>query len=145
MGIFSGVKEAKTFEDGRKLPEGTHKVKITSVIQRKSGRDGGDLYIVEYTVEESATAKPGEKYGWVQSMSNRNVALGALKQFAMAVMGADQEKDPAFFRQCEDALETALEGSVTSGLFNNKLVEVTTKNITTQKGQAFLKHTFRPA
>jgi hypothetical protein len=151
MGIFSGLKEAKVFENGRKLPEGEHTVEIDKCLVQKSARHGTELYIVEYICRKSNSAEVGGRYTWVQDSKDFNVAQGAIKQFALAVLKADKEKDLAHYEKCVASVEAAAEASVSKDFFKGKQVQVTTmfvdtKNIdpVTKLPRKFLRHDFRP-
>ncbi len=62
MGIFDNLREAKVYENGRKLPPGDHLVLIDKVLTNRSARYGGEQYIVEYLVIESTSAEIGGRY-----------------------------------------------------------------------------------
>lgn len=146
MGIFDGLKEAKVFENGRKLPPGDHVVKIIKCLEQRSARSGVSLYIVEYELvsTNSKDGEVGSKYSWVQDGKDVNVAQSAIKQFVFAVMKADKQKAPDKYKQIEDKCEEIGIATVTKDFFKDRLVSVSVDNIVTQKNnQPFLRHTFR--
>lgn len=152
MGMFDGLKNAKVFEQGEKLPEGTHLVKIEKVESKKSNRNGQPLYIVEYIClwtdapYDAVTgkgAKLGKRYSWVQDFKDTNVALPQLKQFFFAILGVSPEKNRAEYDAVEAKIEEIAEASVSQGYLNGQVVEVTTKGVKTKSGQDFLRHTFK--
>lgn len=154
MGMFDGLKDAKVFEQGEKLPEGTHLVKIDKIESKKSNRNGAALYIVEYVCLwtdapfSEATqkgAKIGKRYSWVQDFKDLNVALPQLKQFITAVLRVSPEKNREDYDKVVNQIEAIAEASVSQGYFNGQIVEVTTKSVKTKSGQDFLRHTFKGA
>ncbi len=145
MGIFDNLKEAKVYDQGQKLPDGQHVVRIEKCLTRRSQQLGCDLYIVEYTAVESDSAKVGGKYSWVQNDKDHNVASGNIKSFVLAVMKADKEANPVHYAQVEAQCEALAVASVDKGLFSNQLVKVEVATIQTKGTQrAFKRHTFRP-
>jgi hypothetical protein len=144
MGMFDGLKTAKVFEQGEKLPEGTHLVKIEKIESKKSNRNGQPLYIVEYIcMWTDSTAKVGKRYSWVQDFKDNNVALPQLKQFIFAVLQVSPEKNRADYDEAEAKIEEIAEASCAAGYLNGQFVEVTTKQVKTKSGQDFLRHTFK--
>lgn len=146
MGIFSGVNEAKVFDQGRKLPPGIdHRVRIDKVLVNKSGR-GGDNFIVEYTAVSSTTqgVEIGGKYSWVQNLKDTKVAFPSLKQFALACLKADKIKNAAHYAQCEAQVEQILDAAAGAGYLNGNEILVSTVQKTTNNNRPFLAHTFRP-
>lgn len=144
MGIFDNLREAKTYEDGEKGPEGDHVIRIKRCLEKMSGQMGCPLFIVEYEIVESKTAPVGKQYGWPQNFKDFNVGKSALKQFVLAVLGADKDRDAAHYVQCEAQCEAAGQASVSQGLFNDRLVRVNIREIKTKAGHPFKKHTFSP-
>jgi hypothetical protein len=142
MSIFAGVSKAEVTERNERAPDGEHLIEIEKVLSSKSQLDGTDMYIVEYRIVESTSAQPGRKYSWVQHMKNPKYAFPALKQFAMAVCGANGS-DKDYDSKVEANVEAALEASCTQAFFNGKKVRVTTRNTKTKAGFDFVKHTFR--
>ncbi len=145
MGIFDNLKEAKVFENGRKLPAGEHVVLIDKCLTNRSARFGVDQYIVEFLVIESTTAELGGRYSWVQSSRDLNSAQGAIKQFVLAVLKADKDKDPVHFKQCEDQCEAAAQASCTTDqIFKGQKARVTNDIVKTKNGHDFNRHNWRP-
>jgi hypothetical protein len=145
MGIFDGLKEAKVFENGRKLPPGEHVILIDKCLTNRSARYGSDQYIVEFLVQESTTAEVGGRYSWVQSSRDLNSAQGAIKQFVLAVFKADKDKDPAHYAQVEAQCEAAAVASVGADqIFKGMKARVTNDIIKTKNGHDFNRHNWRP-
>jgi hypothetical protein len=145
MGIFDGLKQAKVFENGRKLPPGDHVVKIEKCDEARSSRSGNGLYIVEYIAVKSNNpdVEIGAKYSWVQDCKDLNVAQSAIKQFVFAVMKVDKVKDLETYNKVEANCETIAAATVAKQYFKDKLVAVSTDKIRTKNNQDFLRHQFR--
>lgn len=147
MGIFDGMKDAKVFENGRKLPPGDHVVKILECLVRQSAQHGNQMFICEYELLSSTSpeAQVGGKYSWVQHLKDINVAKSALKQFVLAVMQADEQRNKEHFDQCVAACEAQGQAAIDKGAFNGCYVRVSTnKTITAKAKQEFNRHTFYP-
>jgi hypothetical protein len=143
MGIFSGVNEAKPSFGGNRLPVGDdHIVVIDKCLTQRSGRTGGDLFIVEFVVESSSTAKPGAKFSWVQDLTKRNEAFSALKGFVLALFKADQVANPEQYDQVYKSTETILEAAVSQNFLTGHRVGVKRDDVKTKAGHDFQKHTF---
>lgn len=144
MGIFDNLKEAKVYDQGVKLPDGQHVVRIEKCLTRRSSQLGCDLYIVEYTAIQSQTATVNGKYSWVQNDKDHNVASGNIKAFVMAVMKANKEVNPDHYAQVEAQCEALAVASVDKGMFNGQLVKVDVSTIKTKgTGRDFKRHTFQ--
>lgn len=145
MGIFDNLKEAKVFENGRKLIPGEHLVLIDKILVNKSARYGGENYIVEFLVIESTSSEIGGRYSWVQSSRDLNSAQGALKQFVLAVMKADKDKNPDHYIQCENQCEAlAVASCGPDQIFKGQKVRVTNDIVKTKGGHDFNRHNWRP-
>lgn len=145
MGIFDNLKEAKVFENGRKLPPGDHTVIIDKCLTNRSARYGTDQYIVEFIVLTSTTAEVGGRYSWVQSSRDMNSAQGAIKQFVLAVFKADKDKDAAHYAQVEAQCEAiAIASAGNDQILKGQKVAVTNDIIKTKNGYDFNRHNWRP-
>ena len=151
MGLFkgSGLKDAKMFERGAYLGVGKFQLEITKVLT-KDTRKSGNGFIVEFTVVQTSDEKNhpvGSKATWFQSLLDKDVAWGAIKEWAYAVMGfkntkedtdrAKKELDPVIEDLCDEAID--------KGALNGKRVNVETHMKKTGKDKDFTVHTWSPA
>ena len=145
MGIFDNLKDAKVFENGRKLPPGDHDVLIDKILMGKSARYGGENYIVEFIVLRSTSAEVGGRYSWVQSSRDMNSAQGAIKQFVLSVMKANKDKNPDHYLQCEAQCEAlAIASCSTDQIFKGQKASVTNDIVKTKSNYDFNRHNWRP-
>jgi hypothetical protein len=147
MGIFDGINEAPVFEKGRKLPDGSDSLVVIDKCQliRSQQKKGSDVFVCEYTVEESNKAEIGGRYSWTQFMNDQNVAFPALKQFVLAIFGCDLQKDQIQYREVEGRTNEILTAAVTRDYLKGQKVRVSVHNKRTQNDRDFLAHNFRKA
>jgi hypothetical protein len=145
MGIFDNLKEAKVFENGRKLPPGDHVVTIDKILMSKSARFGGDQYIVEFLVNQTTSAEIGGRYSWVQSSRDLNSAQGAIKQFVLAVLKADKDKAPEHYAQVVEQCEAlAVASCGNDQIFKGQKVRVSNQIVKTKSNYDFNRHNWTP-
>lgn len=146
MGIFDGINEAPVFSKGQKLPDGSDSLVVIDKCEliKSQQRKGVDIFVVEYIVESSNTAVVGSRYSWTQYMNDQNVAFPALKQFVLAVFGANKEKDPIGYRDIEGKTDAILTAAVSNDYLKGQKVRVAVHGKKTKENRDFLAHNFRP-
>lgn len=158
--LFAGLREAKTFERGTWLKEGTYAVRVKRAIFKKT-RAKGDAFIMEFTIEQSnydeqkrkaITAlgsnpynlqdlektlpnQAGSTASWYQSLKDIDIGFGALKSFAADILGQKPD-DPEFI----DAVEGFMNSVVNEGALNGMLIPVEVVTIKTKKDEDFSLH-----
>lgn len=101
MSIFEGLNNAPTFERGQYMNPGIYDVRINRVLA-KNTQSSGLATIVEMEIVNSTSRPQDDPKGlgrtwnptpvgvhgtWFQGMTNKNVALPAIKSFVYAVLG----------------------------------------------------------
>lgn len=158
--LFSGLRNAKTFERGVWLQEGLYQVRINRAVFKKT-RAKGDAFILEFKIERSnyEEAKqralkglegqkfdlqelekilpnaPGSSASWYQSLQDPDIGFGALKGFAASILDQKPE-DPEFL----DAVEGFMDSVVNEGAINGMLIPVETVIVQTKKNEDFTLH-----
>jgi hypothetical protein len=158
--LFTGLRDAKTFDRGTFLKEGRYEVRVKKALFKKT-RAKGDAFILEFVIEKSdyehAKKKAIEALGsasysladlekllpnqvgstasWYQSLQDIDIGFGALKSFAAAILGQKPE-DPDFI----DAVEGFMDSVVNEGAINGMLIPVEAVMIKTKKDTDFTLH-----
>lgn len=158
MGMFDGINEAPVFDKGNYLPPGF--IGIVEVVRTigKNTQRSGPAFIVEMEIvevfesgdedHELSPVKVGQKRTWFQKMSDKSVALPAVKAWAAACLGfsttqkaeIEEEVSP----ELEDTLEYACDNEDDNPFVGIRL-KLSTCNIITQKNkQNFTRYDFEP-
>lgn len=89
--LFSGLNEAKEFERGTWLEEGTYKGEITKCILKTDTFKGKPCFIINFVVTESSNPKHpvGSARSHVQTLVPAAENLPKLKTLIYALAGAD--------------------------------------------------------
>ena len=158
--LFSGLRDAKTFDRGTFLKEGRYEVRVKRAILKKT-RAKGDAFILEFVIEKSdyevAKKKAIEAMGstpyslqdleqllpnregstasWYQSLQDTDIGYGALKSFAANILGQKAE-DPEFM----EAVEGFLTAVINEGAIDGMLIPVEAVMIKTKKDTDFTLH-----
>ena len=159
MGLFEGIGDAEIFERGKYFPPDFKGViEVRRVIMKKT-RSVGLAFIVETRViEVERSGKPdnkwspvhvGEKRSWFQKMTDPDVALPAIKEWAAACQGFYPHEKDAIESEVEPDLEEALdhataEENQTDNLFTEVLLSLSTDQIETRNKREFTRHAFEP-
>lgn len=141
---FAGLKDAKSFESGNFYPPGVYKVQIENIFLKETRKSGTCLIVELKTLESSNPLAPiGGKGTWLQKMLDKDIAFGAIKDFAIAVLGFDAKTDKeAIEKEVIPQIEQFMTEAVSKQTLKGQTValEVTLKD--TQKGGKFSKHTW---
>lgn len=158
--LFSGLRDAKTFDRGVWLKEGQYLIRVKRAIFKKT-RAKGDAFILEAIVEKSnydnakkkaVTAmgttpfnmqdleellpnQEGTSASWYQSLQDMDIGFGSLKSFAASILGQKTE-DPEFI----EAVEGFMNSIVNDGAINGMLIPVEVVQIKTKKDTDFSLH-----
>ena len=159
MGLFEGIGDAEIFERGKYFPpEFRGVIEIKRTVMKKT-RSVGLAFIVETRViEVERSGKPdskwspvvvGEKRSWFQKMTDPDVALPAIKEWAAACQGFHPHEKEAIEEEVEPDLEEALdhatdEANQTDNLFTEVLLLLSTDQIETRNKREFTRHFFEP-
>jgi len=144
----SGLKNAKTFERGAYLGVGAYQLQIGKFVLRageKATRKSGDALIVEFEVKRTSNpAHPvGSKATWYQSLKDKDVAYGAIKEFLYAVLKAETKEQQALV---DETIEKVLDDAIDNGKLNGFVVDVqTSMKKTAGRGLDFTVHAWSPA
>ena len=146
MGIFDGLKDAKTYEKGSYLSAGAYTLQIEKTIV-KDTRKSGTGFIVEFKVIKS-TCKDhpvDTKATWFQGMKDKDVAFGAIKGFMLAVSGLDETRDKETIKNDFDPnIESLMDDAITKNALKGSVVDVQVVLKKTQKGLDFSVHNWLP-
>lgn len=146
--IFAGLKNAQIFERGIFLePGGKFKLRLKKTLIKNTQRSGL-AFIAEYEVLESTHPKhaTGTNVTWFQKLADKNVAFGALKEWAYAHLGYDYPDDKAMLeKKIDPQLEDIISEAVTKNSLVNALVFCETGSKKTQRGTDFTIHKWSPA
>ena len=158
--LFSGLRDAKTFDRGTYLKPGQYQVRVKKALFKKT-RAKGDAFILEFLIEKSnyehakkaaiaafgpqpfdmvelekTLPNPAGTTGtWYQSLSDVDIGYGALKSFAANILGQKPE-DPEFI----EAVEGFLTSVVNEGAINGMLIPVEAIQVKTKKETDFTLH-----
>ena len=158
--LFSGLRDAKTFDRGTFLKAGQYEVRVKRAIFKKT-RTKGDAFILEFVVEKSEYENEkrkaiaafgsnpfslaelektlpnqmGSTASWYQSLQDLDIGMGALKSFAASILGQKAD-DPEFV----DAVEGFMNSVVNEGAINGMLIPVEVVTIKTKKDTDFSLH-----
>jgi len=158
--LFAGLRDAKTFERGTWLKEGSYEVRVKRAIFKKT-RAKGDAFILEFTIEKSdyeekkrkAIAafggapfsmaelektlpnQAGTSASWYQSLKDIDIGFGALKAFAASILGQKPD-DPEFI----EAVEGFMDGVVNQGAINGMRLPVEVVMVKTKADGDFSLH-----
>lgn len=151
MGLWDGLDTAQTYDRGTFLKPGRYTLKIKNCIDKMTVKSG-QAFIVEFEVVETsdpANHPVGSTCSWFQKMSNRQVALGAVKEFMAAVYGyplGDPNYKARFEREVAPQLVAIATAATTSNSLAGQVVKVETSMVTTQpkpgqpQGSPFTRH-----
>jgi len=148
MGAFSGIGEAEVYERGNYLKPGGMFLLVVKDMLLKETQNSGLGFIVEFEVLESTLEEDhpvGSKATWFQSMTKRQVALPAIKEF-MAFLLKVNLKDSAqkeqFNSEVEDILNAAtdFEGDPADHPMYGEKIRVHTYTKLTQNNKEFTVH-----
>jgi hypothetical protein len=166
-GMFSGLKEAKTYGKGTYCQPGNYKVRVVKAIMNHSTRGKGDAFIVEFKIEKSnyiqrlaeakaagpvdlvafdkiAPNKEDTTASWYQSMKDPAVAFGAIKAFAAGVQGEDPENQ-AFVDGVEAFMDAVVDTPQKPGALTGVLIPLEVKTIKKRDGGDFSLHVWGEA
>ena len=113
MGNFGGIGEAEVYEKGVFLsPGGSYELEVQNVLLKDTERSGL-AFIVEFRILEvigdAASNHPvGSKGTWFQKMTDKTVALPAIKEFMISLMGVDM-RDAEAMSEFNAGLESLLD------------------------------------
>lgn len=148
--LWSGLKDAQTFDRGTYLNPGDYTLKIVNCLTKQTQKSG-EGFIVEFEVLE--TSDPvhhavGSKATWFQGLKNVQVSLGAIKEFLAAVFGYPLNQAPykaRFEAEMGPQLE-AIAAAASDGrnYLAGQIVKVKTEQVKTQKQTDFTRHTWSP-
>lgn len=150
MGLWSGIKDADTFERGKYMQPGFHGLVRVRRTMAKETRKSGVAFIVE--LEVITTNMPdkhpeGSKGTWFQKMTDKAVAFPAIKAFASACAGIPVHDKETIKREIDPHLEAIMDAA-TENEEDNDFIGVTlildTEQIKTQKNQDFTRYDFSP-
>lgn len=143
---FAGLGNAKQFESGKFLEEGTFVGEVSKVILKKT-RKSGEALILEMKIVETSDPKNhpvGSSATWMQKMADLDVAFPAIKGFVSAIVkGINPSVDDETIKAQADALMAAALDKATCGhlggqnAFDGKRFRLNTVKKLTVKGQAF--------
>lgn len=145
--VLSGLKDAKVFDRGAFLDEGVYDVEICRCLV-KDTRKSGSAFIVEMKILKSSNPKHpvGSSASWFQKLTDKDIALGALMEFAAPLMGVDskdrQRLDSEVRPMIEPFIAEALDNGGKGAAGEKVHVEVVKKK--TQKGFDFSAHNWSP-
>ena len=147
MGMFKGVNEAKVYDKGVYMEPGHNWVLKFEKAIAKETRASGNAFIVEFSVIEStcSAAPPGAKRTWFQSMKDKDVAFGAIKEFMRALCNVNPDSKhevEEFDNGLEEILElaTEFEGDADQHPLVGCKIRCETRTVKTKKGEDFTLH-----
>lgn len=146
--VFSGLSSAKVFERGVYLNPGNYTLQIENCLVKET-RKSGNGFIVEMTVlsADGEGANPvGSKATWFQSLKDKDVAFGAIKEALYAFLGYDystQKEEIA--KDIDPNIESLIEEAITKNALKGSKVGCTVKMKKTQKGLDFSQHHWSPS
>lgn len=146
--LWSGLKDAQTFDRGTFFKPGAYTLKIVNCLTKQTVKSG-EGFIVEFEIME--TSDPvnhpvGSKASWFQKLANVPVAFGAIKEFLAAVYGFDLRTQKAQFDAQMGPQIEAYAAAASDGRNNlaGQIVKVQTEQVKTQKGGDFTRHAWTP-
>lgn len=142
--LFKGMKDAQVFERGNWMqPDCLYDLEIKRTFIKDTLKIG-PCFIVEFLVLKSTCDKhpPGSKVTWLQKLTNKNVAFGALKLFTYPVLDAEYPKDKKFItEEIDPQLEEFLtEACETNNWAGRKVRCQTVGTKTKEKNEDFTQH-----
>lgn len=143
---FAGLQSAQVFEKGVFLETGVYSLQIDKVIL-KDTRKSGSALIAEAIILESNNPKypVGSKASWFQSLRDKDVAFGAIKQFIYSVLGKELPRDKEeITTKIDPNIEALIVRAVEENCLRGAKVRVQVTNKKTQKGLDFSAHLFYP-
>ena len=147
--LWSGLKDAQTFDRGTYLNPGDYTLKIVNCLTKQTQKSG-EGFIVEFEVLESTNPlhAVGSKCTWFQGLKNVQVSLGAIKEFLAAVYGYPLNR-PEYKARFEAEMNPQLEAIAAAAsdgrnILAGQIVKVNTTMVTTQQNKPFTRHTWTP-
>jgi hypothetical protein len=137
MGLFAGLKDAKTWDRGTFLKPGVYTLRVKKAIFKHT-RKNIDAYILECKIESAKgpdASAQGTTASWFQSLGDPDIGYSSLKKFAADILGMDP-KNPEFVEQVEGFLEA----TVNDGAINGMLLPCEVTIIKTKKNTDFSLH-----
>ncbi len=111
---FGGIGEAEIFDRGNYLKPGAYALQVKKLLLKQT-RKSGPAFIAEFVILHShgddANAV-GSKATWFQKMQDKDVALPAIKEFMLSLLGVDKndkEQMAEFNEGLQELLEEATE------------------------------------
>ncbi len=146
--LWSGLKDAQTFERGTFLKPGAYTLKIVNGLTKTTIKSG-EAFIMEFEVLESSDLVNhpiGSKASWFQKLANVPVAFGAIKEFIAAVYGYDLRTMKAQFEAQICPQIEAYAAAATDGrnYLAGQIVKCQTEQTKTQKQMDFTRHVWSP-
>ena len=148
-GMFGGLNQANSFESGSYFDiategPGTYLCEIVKVLAKQTQAKGPAL-IVELRVvgSENPRCPVGTTHGWVQTLSDRNIAFPNILAFLGAVAGFHSADE--INARVKPNAEAMLEEAIQRGTLTGKRVVVSAHAHTTKKGQVITRIKFSPA
>lgn len=155
MGVFDGMKDAKSSERGTFFPAGFKgTLELVKMLEHRNHETNKHGFIAEFIVQsvsrpgvddnvETPPVEVGDKRTWYQNMGTY-AAKGALKQFGCALAKMDDKKtSPAILEQLEKKLDEALL-TPEENMFVGSVLALETHPIRTKAGTPFTRHDFAP-
>lgn len=151
--VFSGIGEAEIFDRGNYLTAGgMYELEVRKVILKET-QSSGLAFIVEFTVLSSTVEKHavGSKATWFQKMTDRKVALPAIKELFIPLLKIDMtdpEAKEEFNSTLEELLDEMTSWEPESGEEHplaGERVNVETFSKLTKKGLDFTAHIWSEA
>lgn len=149
MSLFQGIAEAEVFERGNYFePGGKFRLMVNRILLKDTERSGMG-FIVEFKVLESSLPDKhavGSKGSWFQKMTDKKVALPAIKEFMSALCKVNlnnPEEKEEFNSSIEEILEEATkeyEGEAEDHPFHGMQIDLETWTKKTQKDVDFTVH-----
>lgn len=149
MSLFEGIADAEVFEQGNYFePGGKYRLMVNRILLKDTQRSGMG-FIVEFKVLRSSLPDKhaiGSKGSWFQGMTDKKVALPAIKEFMAALCKVNlnnPEEKEEFNSSIEEILKEAtaeFEGGPEKHPFHGMQVDLETWSKVTQKGNDFTVH-----
>lgn len=145
--LLTGIGDAPVFEKGKFHEPGKYRSVIRKTLIGPTQKSGVCLIVELEVVRCSNPAHPpGDRTTWIQKMTDRNVALPAMKEFFMAALGLvpsdkdDQEK----IRPHLETLARKCQTEPTATDFCGREIDYEVVVVMTKKGTPFNRHKWMP-
>lgn len=137
---------AQVYDKGTYFKPGMYDLKVIKAVEKES-QSSGPISIVEFEIVK--TSDPvnhpvGSKATWIQKLTDKKVALGALKEFIYAVLGKDP-RNPQDTAAVEPKINAYADAMYDENALAGLSVHLQTSQTKTKKGMDFTRHAFSPA